>query len=292
MSDWRALEIYATFMKVTGELEVIGHERLTDSINRFGDYMHLRNARSEPLSENSPVISRIEERTTVAKAAMIMVCPVEDLEDGGNRRMWREKDIQPVSISTAAFTLVADVHVEPRHSLQDQLERFRGDFLPGDRRLGALGGGPRVGNPCPAAALRAAQPVSDPQLLAALTARPGLACVMGAYTSSSSNLRFCLPPRQTPMIMHTMPMPANTKPTRTIRSRASGPPWKKLAWVPWKTRPKSSNWPVSSATNVFSAGADHTSLMIEHVNHSSATKCHTEAVRTRPRMGRLATKNA
>ena len=130
MSDWRGLEIYATFMKVTGELEVIGHERLTDSINSFGDYMHLRNARAEPLSENSPVISRIEERTTVAKAAMIMVCPIEDLEDGGNRRMWREKDIQPVSISTAAFTLVADVHVEPRRSLQDQLERFRGDFLP------------------------------------------------------------------------------------------------------------------------------------------------------------------
>ena len=130
MSDWRALEIYATFMKVTGDLEVIGHERLTDSVNRFGDYLQLRNSRAEPLSVNYPVISRMEEKTTIAKAAVVMVCPVEDLEGGGNAQMWREKDVQPVSINTVAFSLVADVHLEPRRSLQDQLERFRGDFLP------------------------------------------------------------------------------------------------------------------------------------------------------------------
>jgi hypothetical protein len=130
MSGWRALEIYATFMKVTGELEVVGHERLTDRINRFGDYLQLRRARAEPLSVDHPVISRVEERTTIAKGAVVMVCPVEDLERAGNTRMWREKEVQAVAINTLAFSLVADVHLEPRRGLQDQLERFRGDFLP------------------------------------------------------------------------------------------------------------------------------------------------------------------
>lgn len=130
MSDWCSLEIYATFMKVTGELEVIGHERLTDSVNRFGDYLQLRNARAEPLSVNYPVISRVEEHTTIAKAAVVMVCPVEDLGAGGTTAMWREKRVHAVSINTIAFSLVADVHLEPRRTLQDHLERFRGDFLP------------------------------------------------------------------------------------------------------------------------------------------------------------------
>ena len=49
MTDWRTLEIYSSFVRVTGELEIIRPDRLIDSVNRFGDYLQLRNARSEPL---------------------------------------------------------------------------------------------------------------------------------------------------------------------------------------------------------------------------------------------------
>lgn len=130
MSDWRELEIYAAFMRMTGELEVVGHERLTDSVNRFGDFLHLRNSRAEPLSVNYPILSRLEPHTTVAKSALVLICPVEDLEGHGSPTMWREKQVQPVAINTVSFSLVADVHLEPRRGLQDQLERFRGDFIP------------------------------------------------------------------------------------------------------------------------------------------------------------------
>ena len=34
------------------------------------------------------------------------------------------------SIHTHAFSMVGDVHVEPRHTLQDHLERYPGNFIP------------------------------------------------------------------------------------------------------------------------------------------------------------------
>lgn len=129
MSDWRTLEIYATFIRITGELEIVRPDRLVDAINRFGDYLQLRNGRSEPLSIAYPVLSRPEARMTVAKAAAVLICPVDDAGDG-NPAMWREKVAQPAAITTQAFSMIGDVHLEPRHSLQDHLERFPGDFLP------------------------------------------------------------------------------------------------------------------------------------------------------------------
>jgi len=130
MSDWCELEIYSAFMRMTGQLELVGHERLTDTVNRFGDFLHLRNSRVEPLSVNHPILSRLEPRTTVAKAALVLICPAGDAERHGSAAMWREREAQAVSINTVSFSLVADVHLEPRRSLQDQLERFRGDFIP------------------------------------------------------------------------------------------------------------------------------------------------------------------
>lgn len=129
MSDWRTLEIYATFIKVTGDLEIVRPDRLIDTVNRFGDYLQLRNARAEPLSVNYPILSRSEARLTVAKAAVGLICPLDDAGDG-NPAMWREKVAQPASINTQAFSMVGDVHLEPRLSLQDHLERFPGDFIP------------------------------------------------------------------------------------------------------------------------------------------------------------------
>ena len=129
MSGWREVEVYGTFIKVAGELELVGSERLSDTVNRVGDFLHVRNARSEPLSVNYPVLSRTEPRVTVAKGSIILVCPVEEDRET-NSAMWRETEIHPAAFNTAAFSMVGDVHLEPGHDLEDHLQRHPGDFLP------------------------------------------------------------------------------------------------------------------------------------------------------------------
>ncbi len=129
MSDWRAIEVYATFVKVTGEIEVIRPDRLTDTVNRFGSYLTLRKARAEPLSVNYPVLSREEHQTTIRKSAVILLCP-DDAASPGNRAMWRHKEAHPTAINTEAFSLVGDVHLDQRHTMEDHLERYPGDFIP------------------------------------------------------------------------------------------------------------------------------------------------------------------
>ena len=131
MTYWRPVEVYASFMRVSGEIEVVPPHRLTDVVNRVGDYLELRSAVAEPLSVNYPVLSKREARTTIAKQSVILVCPKEQkIEAIGNRAMWREKVPQAAAIHTLAFSMVADVHLEPRHTLRDQLERYRTDFIP------------------------------------------------------------------------------------------------------------------------------------------------------------------
>ena len=129
MSGWREVEVYGTFIKVTGEIELVGSERLSDTINRYGAFLKVRNARSEPLSVNYPVLSRVEPRVTVAKAAVILVSPVEEDREG-NSAMWRETVSHPAAFNTAAFSMVGDVHLEPGRDLEDHLQRHPGDFLP------------------------------------------------------------------------------------------------------------------------------------------------------------------
>ncbi|MBV8194038.1 MAG: hypothetical protein JOY80_00775 [Candidatus Dormibacteraeota bacterium] len=129
MSGWRVVEVYGTFIKVTGELELVGSERLSDTVNRYGSFLHVRNARSEPLSVNYPVLSRVEPRVTVSKASIILVCPVDEDHEGSST-MWRETVIHPAAFNTAAFSMVGDVHLEPSHDLEDHLQRHPGDFLP------------------------------------------------------------------------------------------------------------------------------------------------------------------
>ena len=73
MSGWRGVEVYGTFIKVTGELEIVGVDRLSDSINRFGAFVTMRNCRSEPVSVNYPVLSRLDPTMTVAKAGIYRV---------------------------------------------------------------------------------------------------------------------------------------------------------------------------------------------------------------------------
>ncbi len=125
----REVEIYGAFMKVSGALEIYGAERLSDTVNRFGSFIHLRNASTEPLASHYPVLGRLEDRATITKAAVILICP-RDQEAEGTSAMWRERVAHPASINTAAFSMVGDVHLEPSHSLEDHLERNPGDFLP------------------------------------------------------------------------------------------------------------------------------------------------------------------
>ncbi len=105
VSGWREVEIYGTFIRLTGELEVIGAERLSDSINRFGAFLQVRNSRAEPLSTNYPVLSRLEPRVTIAKSGVILVSPLEEVPDG-NSAMWRETVPYAASINTSAISLV------------------------------------------------------------------------------------------------------------------------------------------------------------------------------------------
>jgi|SRR5579884_1654157 len=129
MSGWRGVEVYGSFVKVTGALELAGAERVSDTVNRSRGFVQLRDARAEPLSANYPVLSRVEAKVTIAKAAIILICPLDEGRDG-TQAMWRETVAHSVAINTAAFSLVADVHLAPGQDLQDHLERHPGDFLP------------------------------------------------------------------------------------------------------------------------------------------------------------------
>jgi hypothetical protein len=129
MRDWRLVEIYATFMKVTGEIEVIPPDRLTDAVNRFGNYLTVRKARTESLTVNFPVLSREEKEATIRKTSVVLICP-EDGGSAGNRAMWRHKDAHAVAVNTEAFSLVGDVHLDHRNTMEDHLERYPGDFIP------------------------------------------------------------------------------------------------------------------------------------------------------------------
>lgn len=129
MSDRRPVEVFAAFVKVSGHLEMVRPHRLTDSVNRGGEFLHLHDAEVQPLAPGCPVLSSAGSLTTVARSEAILICPLGEGREG-NPTMWREKQRQPVAITTFAYSLVGDVHLEPRHTLQDQLERFRGDFIP------------------------------------------------------------------------------------------------------------------------------------------------------------------
>jgi hypothetical protein len=133
-SRWAEVEIYASFMKLTGELEVVAPDRLSDSVNQAERYLELRDTRAEPLSVNYPVLSRVEPHTTIAKSAVILLCPLDepsasaDLELIGSVR--RPKLARQAVFNTVAFSLVGDIHLEPGQTLRERLESDPQGFLP------------------------------------------------------------------------------------------------------------------------------------------------------------------
>jgi len=133
VSTWCPVEIYSHFVRVTGEIEVPITQRLSDVINRVGEFLEMRDAVTEPLSSNHPVLAKQQPHATLAKGSVTLICPLEPGADRGglaSGTLWREKERCPMAITTQAYSMVADVHLEPRLELRDQLERYRGDFLP------------------------------------------------------------------------------------------------------------------------------------------------------------------
>jgi hypothetical protein len=129
MSSWRAAEVYATFMKLSGELEVRPSERFSDAVRRQGDWLQLRNTQARPLSSHYPLEAGAEPTTTVARSATILVVPADRGHETTAARH-EQREAHPVVINTVAFSLVARLHLEPRRTLQDHLERFAQHWLP------------------------------------------------------------------------------------------------------------------------------------------------------------------
>lgn len=130
MADLTTIEAFGTYVKVTGQLEVLPSDRLSDTVNRFGAYLTLRNALTEPITSGYPVLSRSEPKTMVRKTAIELVCPGDHSDTTGNQFLWRQKSAHTVAITTQGFSLVGEVHLDPRVSLEDHLERYPGDFVP------------------------------------------------------------------------------------------------------------------------------------------------------------------
>src|SRR5487761_379234 len=129
MSGWTQVEVYATFIKLTGEME-LRSDRLRDRVNGAARYLTLRNTRAEPLSVSYPVLSRVEPRTTIAKSAVILLCPLEEPGVDSSPGVRRRKVVHQAVFNTIAFSLVGDIHLDPSETLQQHLEANPGDFLP------------------------------------------------------------------------------------------------------------------------------------------------------------------
>ena len=123
------VEVYSMFLRIRGAMDIRPPLRLSDEVNRLEDYLHLQNTVTEPLLSSYPVVSTEEANTSVAKGAVVMITA-----EGGppqhNPQMWHEKIRHSVVLNTTAFSLAADVHLEPRVSLASQLQRNSREFLP------------------------------------------------------------------------------------------------------------------------------------------------------------------
>ena len=121
--------MYSTFLRILGELLIEPPLRLSDEVNRLVDYLELRNTTTGPLLSTYPIVSPVENNTTIAKASIVLILPEAD-EASRGQMMWREKVRHQVVLNTTAFSMVCDVHLEPRVSLITHLQRYDREFLP------------------------------------------------------------------------------------------------------------------------------------------------------------------
>jgi hypothetical protein len=131
MTHWRRVEIYTSFLRLSGELEGPAEERLTDLVAVPGPCLELRDAAVEPVTEHHLRIGRGVQRLSVVKASISLVCPRDQVgETARHREAWREKERVPVQLNSQAFSMLCEVHVEPGGSLEDHLCANGGGFFP------------------------------------------------------------------------------------------------------------------------------------------------------------------
>ncbi len=132
MDGWERIVVFGAFVKMTGELELVGAQRLTDAVNRLTDFLELRQATVEPMVTNYPIVTTVEASAQVAKSQVVMIVPLnEETSDGSGRRLLLlHKLVRRVAINAGNFSLVCEIFLDPHHDLRQTLERNVGDFLP------------------------------------------------------------------------------------------------------------------------------------------------------------------
>ncbi len=148
MSQWRRVEIYTTFLKLTGELEGAAERRLTDLVAAPGPVLELRAAAVEAAIDHQRRMGDDVQRISVVKTAISLVCPRDQVGQAArHREAWREKERVAVQLNAQAFSMRGEVHLEPGASLDDHLSGEGASFVP-VTNLSALwlagGGEPRA----------------------------------------------------------------------------------------------------------------------------------------------------
>src|ERR1035437_301388 len=113
--DLQSIEVYSAFLRIKGQIVIIPGQRLSEMVNRLNEDLELFDAVTEPLSlsKEHPLISPKEERIKVLKHSVIMVVPGSKDEANANKSLWKEKTKRHVVLNTSAFSLEADIHLEP-----------------------------------------------------------------------------------------------------------------------------------------------------------------------------------
>jgi hypothetical protein len=131
MSEWRWVEIYTTFLKITGELEGAADRRLTDLVAGPDPMLDLRAAAVEAVTDHQHRLGADAQRLTVVKAAISLVCPRDQVgEAARDREGPGEKRRVAVQLSAQAFSMRGEVHLEPGVSLHDHLCGEGAGFVP------------------------------------------------------------------------------------------------------------------------------------------------------------------
>jgi hypothetical protein len=131
MSQWRRLEIYTAFIRLSGELEGALDERLTDLVAAPGRCLELRDAAVEPVTEHHLRLGAGVPRLSVVKSSISLICPRDQVgETARHRDAWREKERVRVQLNAEAFSMLCEVHLEPGTALEDHLCGNGGGFVP------------------------------------------------------------------------------------------------------------------------------------------------------------------
>jgi hypothetical protein len=122
MSHWRRVEVYTTFLRLSGEVEGSADQRLTELVAGPGPVLELRDAAVEPVTEHHLQLSRDVQRLSVVKTAISLLCPRDQVgETARHREAWREKQRVAVQLNSEAFSMLGEVHLEPGAALEEHL---------------------------------------------------------------------------------------------------------------------------------------------------------------------------